>query len=162
MIREQKIRDMRRKLRKMVEHVEETTATFPTTFINGYWNSKVPIGQPILFSKRFKMRGKRLVVDTLLDGAIRLKQVRPDKSYQIVVLLDMPTFWASEIIVFQSDAAYRAFFLNQDWIHNSIEREEYELLLGQLPGDMKLKRYVSSVCDEDGQFESEIWLLLVQ
>lgn len=143
MNREQKIRGMRRKLRKMVEHVEETTATFPTTFINGYWNSKVPIGQPILFSKRFKMRGKRLVINTLLDGAIRLKQVRPDKF-------------------FQSDAAYRAFFLNQDWTHSSMEREEYELLLGRLPGDMKLKRYVSSVCDEDGQFESELWLLLVQ
>ncbi|MDA5559760.1 DUF3916 domain-containing protein [Exiguobacterium sp. MMG028] len=162
MNRERKIRGLRRKLRKMVEHFEETTSTFPTMFINGYWNSKIPVGQPTLFSKRFKMRGKRLVVDTLLDGAIRLKHLRPDKSYQIVVLLDIPTLWSSEIIVFQSDAAYRAFLPNQNWTLGSMEFKEHEILLRQLPGDMELNRYVSSLCDEDGQFESEIWLLLVQ
>lgn len=161
MNRERKIRGMRRKLRKMVEHVEETTATFPTTFINGYWNSKVPIGQPILFSKRFKMRGKRLVVDSLLDGAIRLKHLRPDETYRIVVLLDVPTLWSSELIVFKTDAAYRNFLLNQDWTLGSMEREVNEVLMRSLPGDIKLNRYVSSLCDEDGQFESEIWLLYV-
>ncbi|MCT4776465.1 MULTISPECIES: DUF3916 domain-containing protein [Exiguobacterium] len=162
MNREQKIRGLRRKLRKMAEHVEETTSTFSTTFINGYWNSKIPIGQPILFSKRFKMRGKRLVVDTLLDGAIRLKHLLPDKSYQIVVLLDIPTLWSSEIIVFQSDEAYRAFLLNQNWTLGLMEFKEHENLLRQLSGNMELKRYVSVLCDEDGQFESESWLLLVQ
>lgn len=161
MNREQKIRGMRRKLRKMVEDVEETTATFPTTFINGYWNIKVPIGQPILFSKRFKMRGKRLVVDTLLDGAICLKRLRPDETNRIVVLLDVPTLWSSEIIVFETDEAYRDFFLNQDWTLGSMEREEHEILMQSLPSDIKLNRYVSSLCDDDGYFENEIWLLYV-
>lgn len=161
MNRERKIRGMRRKLRKMVEHVEETTSTFPTTFINGYWNSKVPIGQPILFSKRFKMRGKRLVVDTLLDGAIRLKRLRPNEVYRIVVLLDVPSLWSSEIIVFETDEAYRDFLLNPNWTFGSMEFKEHEILLRQLPDDIELKKYMSSMCDEDGQFESEIWLLYV-
>lgn len=145
----------------MVEHVEETTATFPTTFINGYWNSKVPIGQPILFSKLFKMRGKRLVVNTLLDGAIRLKHLRPDETYRIVVLLDVPTLWSSELIVFKTDAAYRNFLLNPNWTLGSMEFKEHEILLLKLPDHIELKKYMSSMFDEDGQFESEIWLLYV-
>ncbi|WP_214823524.1 DUF3916 domain-containing protein [Exiguobacterium sp. s28] len=158
---ERKIRGMRRKLYQMVDHVEGTTSSFPTTFVKGYWNSKVPIGQPVLFSRRFKLRGKRLVIDTLLDGAIRLKHLRPDEAYRIVVLLDIPTLWSSEIIVFQSDAAYRAFLLHQDWTLGSMHREEHEILMRQLRGHMELNRYVSSICDEDGQFESEVWLLHV-
>lgn len=159
MNRERKIRGMKRKLIKMVEHVEETTSTVPTTFINGYWNSKIPIGQPVPLSKQFKMCGKRLVMNTLIDGAIRLKQLRPNESHQVVVLLDIPTLWSSEIIIFQSDVAYRAFLLNPNWTLGSMQCEEHEILFRQLPGDIKLNRYVSSICDEDGQFESEIWLL---
>lgn len=160
MNREAKVRGMRRKINQMTERVEEMTSTFPTTFINGYWNRKVPIGQPVLYSKRFKKRGKRVIVETLMDGAIRLKQIRPDESYRIVVLLDIPTHWSSEIIVFQNDATYRDFMQNVDWIPMAID-DDQDSYLPSVPVDVELKRFSSTINDEDGWSESEIWLLLV-
>lgn len=160
MNQEMKVRGMRRKINQMTERVEEMTATFPTTFINGYWNRKVPIGQPVLYSKRLKRRGKRAVVEALLDSAIRLKQIRPDESSRIVVLLDIPTHWSSEIIVFQNDASYRDFMQNVDWVPVTIG-DEQDSYLPSLPADVELKRFTSTTCDEDGCSESEIWLLLV-
>lgn len=158
MNRESKVRGMRRKINQMTERVEEMTSTFPTTLINGYWNRKLPIGQRVLYSKRFKRRGKRAVVETLMDGAIHLKQIRPDESSRIVVLLDIPTHWSSEIIVFHSDDTYRYFMQNVDWVPIAKD-DEQDTYLPTLPVDVELKRFTSTTCDEDGWSESEIRLL---
>jgi hypothetical protein len=165
-MRQKKIRGIKRKSKKMVERIEENTMDFPLEFYNEYWHMHLPVAQGFINSKKTPNKVKRLCIQTLLDRADHLIQMKPfDKEkYRVVVSIDSPDLWSSQIIVFRGESHFKNFFSRNDeyqkWLHLSDERNIRTEWGISVPNDMKVSGFKKLITDEDGySYEGEIWFI---
>ncbi|XKE95111.1 DUF3916 domain-containing protein [Metaplanococcus flavidus] len=164
-MREKKVRGIKRKTEDMVNLIEEYTMAFPTEFYNGYWHLRLPVGQGFISSDKTPRKVKRLCIQTLLDRAEYLKELQPhdDEKYRVVVLIDLPGLWNSQIIIFKGEDYFNEFF-NRDsdyykWIPLSANRNIQTEWGLAIPDDLAITGFKEVIDDEDGYFESEIWFV---
>ncbi|MFN3634025.1 DUF3916 domain-containing protein [Exiguobacterium profundum] len=162
MKRRTKIRGVRRRLKRLRMYVNEQTHSFPTTFHNGYWHNKIPIDQPFLLSVEENSRIQKAIIEAMVEGSSRLARLREDERYRVVVLLDLPTLWQSELLVFESDARLKAFMERetpeQMWTPLPLDEVFLQKLIAS--ADIEVHGFHERIQDEDYVHSGEVWLLV--
>ncbi|WP_374722902.1 DUF3916 domain-containing protein [Peribacillus tepidiphilus] len=163
---DKKVRGLKRKTKNMVKRIEEETIKFPSDFYNGYWHLHLPVSQDFISSNKTPLSIKRLCIQTLLDKAEYLVSIKPPtlEKLRVVIAIDLPDLWNSQIIVFSGDSHFKGFFERNDdyqkWIPLSMERNivsEWDLLVHK---GMDILGVREEITDEGGEkFESEIWFV---
>ncbi len=143
-------------------YVDEQTHSFPTTFHDGYWHNKIPIDQPFLLSVEENSRIQKAIIEAMVEGSSRLVRLREEERFRVVVLIDLPSLWQSELLVFENDARLKAFMerntSEQTWTPLS---KDYILLQRlNLPEDVDVHRFHELIQDEDYMRSGEVWLLV--
>ncbi len=142
--------------------IAEQTHSFPTTFHGGYWHSKIPIDQSFLLSIKENSRIQQAVIEAMLEGGAQLVRLREQESYRVVVLIDLPTLWQSELLVFESDARLKAFMKRgtseQTWTRLPIDSMCLQRF--NLSTDVEVHRFHERIQDEDDTHSGEVWLLV--
>ena len=112
-----KIRGLRRKCLNMVTHISEETAVFPGPHWEdaGYWHLHLPIADNLIDSAKNSFGVRRLCVQTLITRAHHLASIAPvgETSTRVVVAIDLPRLFGSQIIVFFGSDYFDTFF-NRD------------------------------------------------
>ena len=165
-MRVKKVRGIKRKLHKMRERIKENSLEFPTEFTNGYWHLKLPVAQDFINSENTPNKVKRMTIQTLLDRAEYLMRLKPNdvENYRVVVAVDLPALWGSQIIIFKGDSYFKDFFNRNDehqkWLPLSDERKvqsEWEL---SIPSHFQVLGFKEVITDEDAyHYEGEIWFI---
>ena len=160
-----KVRGLKRKVKSMVNRIEQETIKFPSDFYNGYWHLHLPVGQDFISSNKTSMGIKRLCIQTLLNRAEHLVNVKPDTSERtrVVVSVDLPSLWNSQIIVFKGESYFKTFFDRNDdsqkWIPLPKFRNiEHEWKL-TVPKNMRILGFKEEITDEEYQYVGEIWFI---
>nr|WP_082862852.1 DUF3916 domain-containing protein [Domibacillus aminovorans] len=85
---------------------------FPMEFYNDYWHMHLPVAQDFINSNKTPNKVKRLCIQTLLDRADHLIRMKPNdkEKYRVVVAVDLPDLWGTQIIVFKGDSYFKNFF----------------------------------------------------
>ena len=98
----------------------------------------------------------------MLEGGARLVHLREDKQYRVVVLIDLPTLWQSERLVFESDARLKVFMerdtSEQTW--TSLPVDSMCLQQVNLSADVEVHRFHERIQDDDYTYSGEVWLLV--
>ena len=117
----------------MIKRIEEHTKTFPSTFYNDeYWNMLLPVSQAFIDSRKTPRKVKRLCIQTLLNQANHLINMKPSDThtYRVVVLISINNLWDSQIIIFKNEDYFHNFFNRdsefQKWILLSNEIDFWE------------------------------------
>ncbi|GGE60078.1 hypothetical protein JOC93_000811 [Priestia taiwanensis] len=112
-MREKRVRGMKRKTNKLIE---AHTVEFPVEFYNGYWHLHLPIAQEFINSTKTPMKIKRLCMQTLIDRAKYLIQIKPNEkeTYRVVAAINLANLWNSQIIIFKGDTYFKDFFCRDD------------------------------------------------
>ncbi|MDL5376161.1 DUF3916 domain-containing protein [Exiguobacterium mexicanum] len=143
-------------------YINDQTHSFPTTFHNGYWHSKIPIDQSFLLSIEKNSRIQHAVIEAMLEGGTQLVRLREQESYRVVVLIDPPTLWQSELLVFESDARLKAFMerdtSEQTWTRLPVDSVCLQRFM--LPANVEVHRFHELIQDEDYTHSGEVWLLV--
>ncbi|GGI11651.1 DUF3916 domain-containing protein [Gottfriedia solisilvae] len=172
-MREKKIRGIKRKSNKLIKRIIENTAVFPKDFYNErYWHMHLPVSQSFINSKKTPLKIKRLCIQTLIDQASMLIENKPNSSetFRVVVAIDLPDLFSSQIIVFKGDSYFNSFFDRDDefqkWIpltDNRNLKSEWNLVI---PKEMQtigyneiISDYVEDTDDIDVTHEGEIWFI---
>ncbi|TCI26209.1 DUF3916 domain-containing protein [Exiguobacterium sp. SH5S4] len=96
------------------------------------------------------------------EGASRLVRLRGDERYRIVVLLDLPTLWQSELLVFESNARLKAFMEraspDQTWTPLPLDDVFQQKLV--ISADVEAHRFHDRIQDENDIYTGEVWLLV--
>ncbi|WP_047154725.1 DUF3916 domain-containing protein [Aneurinibacillus tyrosinisolvens] len=149
----------------MVKRIEQETIKFPSDFYNGYWHLHLPVGQGFISSNKTPIGIKRLCIQTLLNRAEHLVNVKPDTSERtrVVVAVDLPSLWNSQIIVFSGESYFESFFDrnvdSQRWVPLPKGRNiecEWQLTV---PKNMKVLGFKEEITDEEYQYVGEIWFI---
>lgn len=162
-MREKKIRGKKRQYMNMINRIKENTFEFPTEFYNGYWHMHLPVSQR--FINQAPQKVKRFCIQTLLDRAEYLSGLKPhDKEkYRIVVSIDLPDLWGSQISVFKGDSHFENFFNRNDeyqkWLHLSSDRDIQTEWGLSIPHNFGISGYKEVIIDEDYHYEGEIWFV---
>ena len=83
------------KTNTMIKRIEEHTKSFPSTFYNDeYWNMLLPVSQAFIDSCKTARKVKRLCIQTLLNQANHLINIKPrdTHTYRVVVLISINNF----------------------------------------------------------------------
>lgn len=123
-----KVRGKKRKLRVLQKRLTEAACAFPSTFYNEIYSIKLPASQA--FIESLSQKGLKLVESYLLDAATTLKQLKPQHTYKIVVLVFPNNMWYSEIIIFDNEQADSDFFTRQVETGVWYEQQKRESLPG--------------------------------
>ncbi len=102
------------------------------------------------------------VIEAMMEGASRLVRLREQERYRVVVLIDLPSLWQSELLVFESDARLKA-FMERDTSEQTWTRLPVDSVCLQrfnLPADIEVCRFHERIQDEDYTHSGEIWLLV--
>lgn len=164
-MRERKIRGYKRQCINMLNRIEENTFEFPTEFYNGYWHMLLPVSQHFINSAQTPKKIKRLCIQTLLDRAKYLSGLKPDdkEKYRIVVKIDLPDLWRSQIIVFKGDSYFENFFDRNGEYHKWLLLTEDRNIQTEwglsIPSDFGISGYKEVINDEDYHYEGEIWFI---
>lgn len=160
-----KVRGLKRKLKTMVKRIEQETINFPSDFYNGYWHLHLPVGQSFISSNKTPIGIKRLCIQTLLNRAEHLVNIKSEtlERTRVVVAVDLPSLWNSQIIVFSGETHFKGFFHRNDdsqrWITlpkgRSIVRE-WKLTV---PKNLKVIGFREEITDEDFHYVGEIWFI---
>lgn len=162
-MRDKKVRGVKRKLNNMLEQIEIHTSEFPTHFYNGYWHLHLPVAQGFIDSNKTPKRVKRLCIQTLLNRAkhlITLKQ-KNKELYRVVVAINFPLVWDSQIIVFKGDAHFKDFFNRNDesqkWFPLADTQNIFLEWGLSVPEDLVMAGFKEIITEEDGYYyECEI------
>lgn len=165
-MREKKVRGCKRKSTNMIKRIVENTLTFPTEFYNGYWHLPLPVAQSFIDSEKTPKKIKRFCIQKLLDRAEHLVGMKPNdkENYRVVVAVDPPSLWGSQIIVFKGDPHYNDFFNRDDeyqqWLHLPSDRNIQAEWGLSVPSDLQISGFREVIADEDGYcYEGEIWFI---
>jgi hypothetical protein len=171
-MREKKIRGLKRKSNKLIKRIEENTSTFLSDFENGYWHMHLPISQSFITSNKTPIRIKRLCIQTLINQAKKLIENKPKglKKYRVVVAIDLPELFSSQIIIFSGNSHFNGFFDRNDefqkWIPLSNDRNlesEWDL---HVPKNMEIigyneiiSDYVEGTKNIEVTYKGELWFI---
>lgn len=89
-------------------------------------------------------------------------RLREQESCRVVVLIDLPSLWQSELLVFESDARLKA-FMERDTFEQTWTRLPVDSMCLQrfnLSTDVEVHRFHERIQDEDYTHSGEVWLLV--
>lgn len=165
-MRIKKLRGLKRKTGNMIKRIEAETSDFPLDFYNGYWHLHLPVAQAFIDSERIPFGIKRFCVQTLLDRAKYLSEIKPNtpENYRVVVYISFQALFESQIIVFAGDSHFEGFFNRNDefqkWILLSEERNLESEWRIDIPKDMNILGFKEEITEEDGEiFKRDIWFI---
>ncbi|WP_084543078.1 DUF3916 domain-containing protein [Exiguobacterium profundum] len=162
-MRHRKVRGLKRKLSRLQRNMQENHHGLPTEFHDGYWYAKIPVGQTFLLDIQHSARIKQTIIHTLFDEATRLAKRRVDEQMRIVVLLDFPTLWNSEILVFQNEEVLQIFMRrdkpHQKWIPIPYVRTFINQWGVRSDQDIRVYGFEEWIFDEEGEGR-EVWMLV--
>lgn len=165
-MREKKVRGIKRKSKNMINRIKENTMEFPIEFYNDYWHMHLPVAQEFINSSKTPYKVKRLCVQTLLERADYLIPMKPNdkEKYRVVVAINFPDLWDSQIIVFKGESYFNSFFNRNDeyqkWLLLSEERNFQKEWGLTVPNNMQISGFKELITDEDGYcYEGEIWFI---
>jgi hypothetical protein len=108
-----KQRGLHRKCQDMVRRISEQTEVFPKPHQESdYWHLHLPVAYGLLDSTSTPFGVRRLCVQTLVARAKYLASIAPagEVSTRVVVAINLPELWSSQIIVFFGSKYFDAFF----------------------------------------------------
>lgn len=164
-MREKKVRGIKQKMENMVKRIKGNTAVFPTDFYNGYWHMHLPVHQGFISSDQTPRKVKQLCIQTLIDRAGYLKDLKPygHEEYRVVASIDFPSLWNSQIIVFKGNEHFQDFFIREDEDQKWIPLPETRNIQAEwnldVPANLSIFGFKEIIDDEDGYYESEIWFI---
>ena len=160
-MRHRKVRGLKRKLSRLQRNIQENHEDFPTEFHNGYWYAKIPVGQTFLMDTQHNAKIKQSLIHILLDEAKRLVELRVDERMRVVVLLDFPTLWNSELLVFQDEEGVQSFMrrdsFHQKWIPIPYVRTFTNQWGIRSDQDIRVYGFEEWIFDEEGEGR-EVWM----
>ncbi|WKA55509.1 DUF3916 domain-containing protein [Planococcus shixiaomingii] len=166
-MREKKIRGIKRKTQQMIKAIEEETKVFPTEFYNGFWHLHLPVAQSFIDSKKTPKTVRRLCMQTLLNQGSHLQSFKPldSKTYRVVVSINTPDIWNSQIIVFKGDSHFKDFFIRNNNDYKWIPLPENRNLISEweltVASEVQLFGFKEIISDEEAEYyyEGEIWFI---
>ncbi len=165
-MRNKKLRGLKRKTGNMIKRIEEETSDFPLDFYNGYWHLHLPVAQGFIDSDRTPFGIKRFCVQTLLEQAKHLIEIKPNTpdKYRVVVYISFQALFDSQIIVFAGDSHFEGFFNRNDefqkWIPLSEKRNLESDWRINIPKVMNVLGFKEEITDEDEEiYKRDIWLI---
>lgn len=106
---------------------------------------------------------KQAIIHILLDEAKRLAKRRLDERMRVVVLLDLPTLWNSELLVFQDEEVLQTFMQRdssyQKWIPIPHEKTSLNKWVIRSDRDIRVYGFEEWIFDEEGEGR-EVWMLV--
>lgn len=164
-MREKKVRGMKRKTQQIIKEMNAHTQSFPEN-VSDYWHLPLPAAYDFMTSNRTPKKIKRLCIQTLLNRAEHLIDLKPNDGdiYRVVVAVDLPGLWHSQIIVFKGDSYVKDFFNRQDeyqtWLPLSDQRniqKDWDL---SVPQNMRTIGFKEVITDDDEvSYEGERWFM---
>lgn len=161
-----RVRGKKRKVRAMVDGIMAGCETFPDIDLeNGYWHMHLPLQQSFIDSGKISLKIRRLCIQTLVDAAARLINMKPESGIEIrvVAFINLPALWYSEIIVFFGRNHLDGYFKRnndyQKWIPLREERNiarEWNL---RVPEGYAIKGYKELLANDDSVYENELWYI---
>ncbi|OGX80528.1 hypothetical protein A6395_01000 [Exiguobacterium sp. SH31] len=89
-------------------------------------------------------------------------RLREEERNRVVVLLDLPTLWQSELLVFENDARLKVFMKrdspDQTWTPLPLDDVFQQKLVAS--ADVEVHRFHERIQDEDDIYTGEVWLLV--
>ncbi|MCT4798181.1 DUF3916 domain-containing protein [Exiguobacterium profundum] len=162
-MRHRKVRGLKRKLSRLQRNIQENHEDFPTEFHNGYWYAKIPVGQTFLMDIQHNAQIKQSLIHTLLNEAKRLAKRRVDERMRVVVLLDFPTLWNSELLIFEDEEGLQTFMRrdssHQKWIPILHEKTFLNKWVIRSDRDIRVYGFEEWIFDEEGEGR-EVWMLV--
>ena len=163
---EKKIRGMKRKTNAMIKRIEEHTKTFPSIFYNDeYWNMLLPVSQAFIDSRKTPRKVKRLCIQTLLNQANHLINMKPSDThtYRVVVLISINNLWDSQIIIFKNEGYFHNFFNRnselQKWIPLANESNFWKTWGISICPTAQMLHFQEVIYDEEAIEKKEIWFI---
>jgi uncharacterized UPF0160 family protein len=142
--------------------MQENHHDLPTEFHDGYWYAKIPVGQTFLLDIQHNEQIKQAIIDILFDEAKRLAKRRVDERMRVVVLLDLPTLWNSELLVFQDEEVLQSFMRrdssHQKWIPIPHEKTSLNKWVIRSDLDIRVYGFKEWLFEEDEG--RELWMLV--
>lgn len=164
-MREKKVRGMKRKSNDMIKRIEASTLKFPTEFYNGYWHLHLPVAQGFINSTKTPRKIKRMCIQSLLDSAAHLTELKPkdNEKYRVMVSIELPDLWDSQLIVFQGDTHFDDFFNRNDdyqkWLPLPENRKIHTEWGLSIPNGMQIAGFHQLILDEEYPYENDIWFI---
>lgn len=160
-MRHRKVRGPKRKLSRLQRNMQENHHDLPTEFHDGYWNAKIPVGQTFLLDIQHNEQIKQAIIDILFDEAKRLAKRRVDERMRVVVLIDLPTLWNSELLVFEDEEVLQSFMrrdsFHQKWIPIPYVRTFTNQWGIRSDQDIRVYGFEKWIFDEEGEGR-EVWM----
>lgn len=162
-MRHRKVRGLKRKLSRLQRNMQENHHDLPTEFHDGYWYAKIPVGQTFLLDIQHNEQIKQAIIDILFDEAKRLAKRRVDERMRVVVLIDLPTLWNSELLVFQDEEVLQSFMRrdspHQKWIPIPYVRTFINRLGIRSDWDIRVYGFKEWLFEEEDEGR-ELWMLV--
>ncbi|MFE0304300.1 MULTISPECIES: DUF3916 domain-containing protein [Bacillus] len=156
---------MKRKTQQIIKEMNANTQSFPAN-VSDYWHLPLPAADDFMTSNRTPKKIKRLCIQTLLNRAEHLIDLKQNdrEIYRVVVAVDLPELWHSQIIVFKGNSYVKNFFNRQDeyqtWLPLSDQRniqKEWDL---SVPQNMRTIGFKVVITDDDEvSYEGERWFM---
>ncbi|WP_249670362.1 DUF3916 domain-containing protein [Bacillus altitudinis] len=157
---------MKRKTQQIIKEMNANTQSFPANVFHDYWHLPLPAAYDFMTSNRTPKKIKRLCIQTLLNRAEHLIDLKPNvgEINRVVVAVDLPELWHSQIIVFKGNSYVKNFFNRQDeyqtWLPLSDQRniqKEWDL---SVPQNMRTIGFKEVITDDDEvSYEGERWFI---
>ena len=161
-----KERGLHRKCENMVRRITEQTQVFPWPHEgSGYWHLHLPVARNFLRATNTSFGVRRLCVQTLIDRAHHLAGIAPvsKPSTRVVVAINLPELWNSQIIVFFGSSYFDTFFQRnttaQRWTKIAGGRSLTKDWKTQVPADFSEIGYDEEIQDEDCAHTGKIWFI---
>ncbi len=165
--RRRKVRGARRKCDGMIQAIRDATVVFPEEHAPGwgYWHMHLPVDQAFIDSQKTPHWVRRQCMQCLIDGAERLRGLKPksDDTIRVVASISLPLLWDSEIIVYFSQEYFdKVFSFEPEWQTWTPLRESRSLSREwhlTIPHGFQERGYHLRVRDEELSYDGDEWLI---
>ncbi|WP_106532470.1 DUF3916 domain-containing protein [Planomicrobium soli] len=165
-MREKKVRGKHRKMKSLIQRIEEYTEAFPEEFHNGYWYLPLPAAEDFINSSKTPAKVKRLCIQTLLDRGRRLSSMKPGKEkFCVVISVCLPDLWRSQLIIFEEDFCFEGFFNrnneDQKWLPLPLERNLQTEWSLAAPNHFRSFGFQEVITDKEAGYfyDGELWFI---
>ncbi|OWA37753.1 hypothetical protein B9G55_06835 [Saccharibacillus sp. O16] len=164
-MRNPKIRGLKRRTRQTIRQILTHTSTFPEHFEHGYWHLPIPADYRFLSANTTPRGVKRRCLQALLNQAVHLAHGKPHDSqqYRVIVAIDLPNLWSSQIIIFADENVFQRFFQRsgeQQWLPLPCSRSLQAEWGLSAPDDWQQSGFMQVITYADGnRDENELWFI---
>ena len=161
-----KIRGLKRKSRNLENRIISYTEFFPEEE-DRYWHLHLPCRSNLIDSIKTPFSLRRSIIQLLIDRTNHLINSRSEElelGYAHVLLaLNFPNLWNSQIIVFYDQEYFRNFFdrnsPSQLWTKLPSTRDIIREWKLNLPPSLDVVGYKEDISDEEFEYSGELWFI---